>query len=84
MEYSYCEATGKRCYSKKDANNAIHAAKRKSAKKHIPLRSYYCSVCGTYHLTHFTQYMHKGERTTKQWYRKAKEKYKNHIGEEEL
>lgn len=84
MEYSYCEATGKRCYSKKDANNAIHAAKRKSAKKHIPLRSYYCSVCGTYHLTHFTHYMQKSERTTKAWYKKAKEDYRNHIGEEEV
>ena len=84
MEYTICEATGKRCYSKKEANNVMHAAKRKSAKKRIPLRSYYCTECGTYHLTHFSYYQQNNERTTLTWYKKAKENYKNHIGEEEL
>lgn len=84
MEYDICEKTGKRCYSKKDANNAMHAAKNHSHKKRIPLRSYYCSYCGTYHLTHFSSYLQKKEKSTKNWYKKAKENYKNHIGEEEL
>lgn len=84
MEYDICEKTGKRCYSKKEANNVIHAAKRKSAKKRIPLRSYYCTKCRTYHLTHFSYYQQNNERTTLTWYKKTKENYKNHIGEEEL
>lgn len=83
MEYTICEATGKRCYSKKDANSAIHSAKNHSHKKRIPFRSYYCEKCGTYHLTHFSDYK-RSTITTKNWYKKAKENYKNHIGEEEL
>lgn len=83
MEYTICEATGKRCYSKKDANSAIHSAKNHSHKKRIPFRSYYCDKCGTYHLTHFPDYK-RSTITTKNWYKKAKENYKNHIGEEEL
>ena len=83
MEYTICEATGKRCYSKKDANSAIHSAKNHSHKKRIPFRSYYCDKCGTYHLTHFSGYK-RTTITTKDWYRKAKENYKNHIGEEEV
>lgn len=82
MEYEICPVSGKRCYSKKEANNAMHCAKYKSHKKKIPLRSYYCAACGTYHLTHYTNYMHKGEKSTKHWYKEAKENYKNHIGEE--
>ena len=82
MEYGICPATGKRMYSKKDANNAMHAAKRACHKKRIPLRSYYCSKCGTYHLTHFSYFQSQKERTTLKWYKKAKENYKNHIGEE--
>ena len=84
MEYTICEATGKRCYSKKDANSAIHSAKNHSHKKRIPFRSYYCSVCGTYHLTHFQNMLHRSEKSVKYSYKKAKENYKNHIGEEEL
>lgn len=83
MEYEICPATGKRCYSKKDANNVIYAAKRSSHKKRIPLRSYYCNKCGTYHLTHFQNILHRGEKSIKHWYKEAKENYKNHIGEEE-
>lgn len=84
MEYTICEATGKRCYSKKDANSAIHSAKNHSHKKRIPFRSYYCDKCGTYHLTHFSYYQQNNERTTLIWYKKTKENYKNHIREEEL
>lgn len=82
MEYGICPATGKRMYSKKDANNAMHAAKRASHKKRIPLRSYYCAECGTYHLTHFQNMLHRSEKSVKYSYKKAKENYKNHIGEE--
>lgn len=83
MEKEVCSVTGKRMYSRKEANNLKNSAtKRPNAKRKIPMRSYYCSYCGTYHLTHYKTYMKKDEKSTKQWYKKAKEIYKNHIGEE--
>lgn len=83
MEKEVCSVTGKRMYSRKEADNLKNAALKKgNAKKRIPMRSYYCSYCGNYHLTHFKNYLKTGEKSTKQWYKKAKENYRNHIGEE--
>lgn len=54
MEYTTCERTGKRCYSKTDANYAVNQASRKhwhNGIKNIPKRAYLCRFCGAYHLT---------------------------------
>ena len=80
-----CSVTGKRCYSQKEANNVIKHAHLAATvgKKRQPMRSYYCKACHNYHLTHFKSFMKLGEKSTKYEYRKKKENYKNHIGEEE-
>lgn len=83
MDYEYCPVTHKRCYGQKDANNVIAHARNAKNKKQTPQRSYYCRHCGSYHLTHFRRFKKLGEKSTKPWYKKAKENYKNHIGEEE-
>lgn len=53
----YCDITGKRCFSKREAGEMIRMFKRnrkwKNRGKTIPERSYYCSYCGTFHVTHF-------------------------------
>lgn len=82
--YQICEKTGKRCYGQKDASNAIRCSKHSSNKKRIPLRSYYCEYCGTYHLTHWASFQRFGEKSTKSWYKKKKEYYKNHLDEDEV
>jgi hypothetical protein len=82
-EYILCPQTGKRCYSQKEANNVIHHSRNTKGKKMTPRRAYFCPYCKNYHLTHYKSFQ-KGGKTTKQWYRKAKENYKNHIGEEEI
>lgn len=48
-----CEKTGKVCYSLRDAREAIRLAKRRTngCKNKIPLRTYFCKYCGTYHNT---------------------------------
>lgn len=49
-----CETTGKRCYSKKDAQSEVNAASRRhwaNQAKHIPKRVYLCPFCKAYHLT---------------------------------
>lgn len=54
MEYEVCEATGKRCYSKTDAQTFVNAARKKhwnNQAKHIPKRAYRCKTCGHWHLT---------------------------------
>jgi len=54
MEYRICEISGKRCYSKTDAQRAVNQAtsrhwKNKAAD--IPKRVYLCPFCSSYHLT---------------------------------
>lgn len=83
MEYEYCPVTHKRCYGQKDANNVIAHAKYSKGSKTTPMRSYFCKHCGAYHLTHFKTRIKMGEKTTKHWYKAAKEKYKNYYDEEE-
>ena len=54
MEYRFCEKTGKRCYSKTDANYSVNQASRKhwrNSIKNIPKRVYFCRFCKSYHLT---------------------------------
>lgn len=59
---NYCETTGKRCLSRKEANEIISHYKTNHRGryfswshrgKNVPQRSYYCEYCGTFHLTHF-------------------------------
>lgn len=54
---NYCEETGKRCYSQKEAGNIIrlcHTTRRKrNYGKKVPARSYFCQFCKTYHVTHY-------------------------------
>jgi hypothetical protein len=47
-----CPETGKLCLSQKDAGSIINSARRHNSAKNIPKRSYYCSFCGAYHVTH--------------------------------
>jgi hypothetical protein len=45
---------GKRCLSRREANQGIADAKKANHFKHlkkIPKRTYFCRLCGTYHLT---------------------------------
>lgn len=52
-----CESTGKICYTKREAGNAINGAKSHcNRSKKIPKRKYYCEECGCYHLTHYSHY----------------------------
>lgn len=79
-----CSVTGKICYSRKEAGNILAAAHRGKKGKYIPQRAYLCEYCETYHLTSHKSYRKKkdGCKTTKPWYKKAKENYKNHVGED--
>ena len=54
MGYEICKKTGKRCYSKVDAQYTVNQARRKhwrNSIKNVPKRVYYCKACGAYHLT---------------------------------
>lgn len=70
-EKQYCQFTGKRCYTEREAgatlNNLLKGRGMRSAKKkrNIPKRKYYCDKCGFYHLTHFrTPYIKHGRQGT--------------------
>lgn len=55
-EGQLCPVTNKICYSFKEANDRIRAAKRShkaNKPKQIPQRKYWCKYCRWYHLTHF-------------------------------
>ena len=54
MEYEICERTGKRCYSKQDAQRTVNQATKKHWKNKtadVPKRVYMCPFCSSYHLT---------------------------------
>lgn len=54
MEYETCARTGKRCYSRVDAQYLCNMATKKHwqyTKKDVPKRSYLCPFCHAYHLT---------------------------------
>ena len=54
MEYTYCNKTGKRCYTKKDAQYAINLATKKHWRRtmaDVPKRIYFCYEWGWWHLT---------------------------------
>ena len=52
-----CKETGKNCYSRRIANELVNSQKHHKKKNvritkvKIPLRSYYCEFCKSYHLT---------------------------------
>ena len=57
MNELYCEVSGKRCYTEREAGETIRYFKNNrvgwnNRGKHIPNRKYYCKECGFYHLTH--------------------------------
>lgn len=56
-EKRICDVTGKTCLSQRRAGDIMMTFKKQrqwnNRGKHIPLRSYFCKYCGTYHLTHF-------------------------------
>lgn len=78
-----CERTGKVCYSQKEAGKQVHGAMRHSSKKQVPLRSYMCKYCGTYHLTHYKNAIFFDGKSTKKWYKESKQKYKEYNEEYE-
>lgn len=43
-----CPKTNKVCYSKADANSLINHPRR---SKKVPMRTYVCEFCGSYHIT---------------------------------
>ena len=56
-EKAVCKYTGKKCYSQREAGETIRMFKNNRLKwnnrgENIPLRSYFCRYCHTYHLTH--------------------------------
>lgn len=54
MEYELCERTGKRCYSKVDAQRAVNLATKRHWKNKtpdVPKRVYFCPFCSSFHLT---------------------------------
>lgn len=54
MEYELCSKTGKRCYSKTDAQRAVNLATKRHWKNKmavVPKRVYLCPFCSSYHLT---------------------------------
>lgn len=54
MEYEKCSVTGKRCYSRVDAQRTVNLATRKHWKNKtadVPKRVYLCPFCSSYHLT---------------------------------
>lgn len=53
-DYEICKASGKRCYTKRDAQGVLNSARKKHwerSSKLIPVRLYPCKDCGMYHLT---------------------------------
>lgn len=59
-----CQKTMKTCFSKKEAGNCIRRFKTRRRKtfnrqKQIPMTSYFCEYCGTYHLTHNRKFLYR-------------------------
>lgn len=55
--YTYCEETGKICYSERKAGEILNSMKyhkqknRRISKGTRPCRKYFCYYCNSYHLT---------------------------------
>jgi hypothetical protein len=63
-EKNICEPTGKICYSQREAGIMLNSLKNSrhrwnNRNKIIPLRSYRCEYCNTFHLTHYKKRMKK-------------------------
>lgn len=57
MENKYCQYSGKRCFTEREAGETIRYFKNTRFQwnhrgKNVPNRKYYCKECGFYHLTH--------------------------------
>lgn len=56
----YC-ISGKQCYTKREAGEQLSNLRKHRTSSHIgrgsdkPKRSYYCTECGYYHVTHYAQ-----------------------------
>lgn len=69
MEYEKCSVTGKRCYSKVDAQRAVNLATKKHWKNKnpvVPKRVYFCRFCSSYHLTK-EAVKHDGNKTKRKY-----------------
>lgn len=75
-EITYCKSTGKRCYTKKEAESALSFFRSKhrnrkargTGRKNIPCRCYLCDKCGSYHLTHIKMWdTEKHYRQDRSW-----------------
>lgn len=57
-----CPVSGKRCYSEREAGSIVNSCHRHRSSDHLgrnkdlPRRKYFCSDCGSYHLTHLAKY----------------------------
>lgn len=63
-----CKATGKVCYTKREAGVVVNGTKKHVTTSHLykgsarPKRSYFCSECGSYHTTHLRNETERGYR----------------------
>lgn len=61
-EYELCSVSGKRCYSEREAGRIVNSCHRHRSNDHLgrnknlPRRKYFCTDCGTWHLTHLAKY----------------------------
>lgn len=72
-----CAATGKRCYSKRDAQGVLNSTTRSHKtrqNKVIPVRCYFCEYCKTYHLTKEVKILDYNKRKQKNEVRRANDR----------
>lgn len=69
-----CRATGKVIYTRTEAGALLNSLSKHRTSSHIgkggnkPKRSYFCKVCGGYHVTHFNKTF-KEKKPLKEIYR---------------
>ena len=69
-----CESENKICFTEREANEALKGAKsHNNRSKKIPVRKYFCSKCGHYHLTSQSASHNKRDRLQEK-YRYKKER----------
>lgn len=87
--YVTCSATGKVCYSEREAGSIINDCKRhyhtahmishkkNSCRNSIPKRKYYCKECGCFHLTHIKAH-YSDDSVQAAWEGKFYKNYEKH------